>query len=420
MLVQSAQLPSELLALDGTEVVARRMARIKEQVTARPDLITMIEKHGLYPEKRTSESLSQIVDEMREAVTITPNEAGKNNADDNTIAFELAYTYNEPAQAQAVAQDLMERILRLDASGNSEQAVNTAQFLQDQANTLDMQIAGLQGQISQITAANGGVLAGGATMIGGSSAGFDVQISSLQNENQQLQSQRQIALTSSERDPVVVAAEQQLAAARAVYAENHPDVVTARQRLAEARQLAKSNVTKLPVQSIDQQIAFNNSQIAALRAAKAQEDAQVRNRLASQARAPLVQQKLSELQQQLTALNASREEVQKSLMAAQAGVRAEDEQMGQRLVVVEPPVIPDEPTSPNRLLILALGIGGGLALGIALALAVEMFTRPIRDPSGLKRAMGVSPLGVVPVIAKTGSMTSPKSGRWTFLRFRRA
>ena len=68
-----------------------------------------------------------------------------------------------------------------------------------------------------------------------------------------------------------------------VTAETHPDVVIAKQRLEQARQLARTNTSRLPLDTIDQQIAFNNSQIAQLRAAKAQELAQMSSQLSSQA-----------------------------------------------------------------------------------------------------------------------------------------
>jgi uncharacterized protein involved in exopolysaccharide biosynthesis len=409
MLVQSSQLPNEVVGGNGGELIDRRIARIKEQVTSRPDLVALIEEHGLYRDKRNSKPLSKIISDMREAITLTPTtvDVASGQPDQRTIAFELAFEYYEPTAAQAVAQDLMERIVELDASGSAEQATNTVQFLTDQAKGLESQIAALQAQRASISAGNGGVLAGSGVMVGGNTGSYDVQIASIQRDNSTLLAQRDLAKTSDTRDPAVVSAEAALAGARAVYSESHPDVVLAKQRLAEAREFAKGDSRRIPIDSIDQQIAFNNSQIAALRAAKARDQAQVSSTLTAQARAPLIQQQLGELDQRLTGLNEQYQEVSGRLLAAKAGVRAEDEQMGQRLAVVEPPVVPDTPTSPNRPLLAGLGLGGGLALGILLALAVELMLRPIRDPLALERLVGGPPLGVVPTIV---SRTQAKKG----------
>ncbi|MBJ7499697.1 MAG: lipopolysaccharide biosynthesis protein [Sphingopyxis sp.] len=399
MLVESPQLPKEVIGLDAGNMIDRRIAAIRQQITARPDLIQLIERHGLYASQRKSTPLSEILDEMRSAITLTPAETSPGGGSENrTIAFELAFEYSQPEQTQAVAQDLMDRVLQLDARGNAEQAANTVQFLTDQSAGLEAQISSLQSQIADITARNGNVLAGGGMIVGGSGGSYDVQIAALQRDNQLLIQQRNLAQTSDQRDPIVSGAEQRLAAARAVYAETHPDVILAKQALAEAKRLAKDTSEKLPIQTLDEQIAFNNSQIAALRGAKANETAQLSSRLAAQAKAPLVQQQLGELQQRLAAVNTQYEQVQNQLMGARAGVRAEDEQMSERLSVVEPPVIPDQPSWPNRLLIGAIGVFGGLGAGIVLALAIELFLRPIRDPAALNALLGAPPLGIIPVI----------------------
>jgi len=403
MLVQSSQLPDEIIGELNDSLIERRIAGIRQQVTSRPDLVELINRHGLYADRRSSEPLSSIIEDMRESITLTPStvELPSSGADQRTVAFELAFEYHQPAPAQAVVQDLMDRMLELDSSGNLEQATNTAQFLGDQARGLEQQISEVEGQIAGINARYGGILGSTGAIIGGGGGSYDVQIASLQRDNANLINQKNLAQSSDTRDPVVANAEAALAAARAVYAESHPDVVFARQRLEEARVLARSNSQKLPLDTIDQQIAFNNSQIAQLRAAKAQEQAQVSSQLASQARAPLVQQQITALQQRLSGLNEQHQQVQERLLAAQAGVRAEDEQMGQRLAVVEPPIVPDEPVWPNRLLILGLGILGGFGVGLLLAAAVELVQRPIRDPKALATIAGVPALGVVPTITRT-------------------
>ncbi len=417
MLVESPQLPISVVGTPDGEVVERRIARIREQVTSRPALLSLIEQHGLYADKRQSQPLSRLVEQMRETITIEPIMGEGSN--ESAIAFQITFEYPEPAATQTVTQDLMNNILELDYSGTLEQATGTVQFLTEQAAGLEQEIAQLQGQISSIKAQYGGVLGGGGLMVSGDPTSYDIQIAALQRENSSLITQKNIALGSDDRSAVVQQAESALAAARAVYAESHPDVIFAKQRLTEARELARQNVNRIPLEGVDQQIANNNSQISTLRAAKARAQAQISAGIANQARQPLVQQQVSELEQELSVLNSQYQSVQDQLLAARTGVRAEDEQMGERLVVVEPPVVPDAPVSPDRLLITALGLGGGLALGFLLAMGVELFLRPIRDPKTLQGITGAAPLAAVPVI-KSRSRNRPKRGSLAFWRPRRA
>lgn len=400
MVVESPQIQDEALAQAGNEVVDRRIARIRAEVISRPNLISLIDRHRLYADARKSEPLSVVIENMREAITLDPTtvEATGGGDQSKTIAFRLAYQYNDPRATQAVTQDLMDRILELDASGNVEQATNTVQFLTDQAADLEARIAQLQGELTAINARHGSVLSGATGVMVGGTGNYSFQIAQLQRDNVTLAAQKAAAGKLDTRDPNVMAAEARLASLRAVYTETHPDVTFAKQQLAQARQLAAQNQQTISTASFDQQIAYNNSQIAALQAAQAREQSLMNSRMASQARAPLVEQQIANVQQELTGLNTQYQDVQQRLTLARAGVKAEDEQIAERLTVVEPPVIPDQPAWPNRLLILAVCIGGGLGLGIVLALAIELFFRPIRDPDSLAAIMGEGPLAVVPVL----------------------
>jgi polysaccharide biosynthesis transport protein len=413
MLVQSPQLGADVTGEVGAELIDRRIARYREQITARPELVSLIEKHSLYTSERKSKPLSKIVDQMRKSISVTPTQSDIVSArpEDRTIAFELDFEYSEPVATQAVAQQLMERVLELDQTGKSEQSINTVQFLSDQAKSLEEQITGIQGQISAITARNGGVLSqrNGVTMLG-SDGGIDGQIMSLQREISQL-SQRKLEVgTSGDRDPVVASAETQLAAAQAMYTDGHPDVISAKQRLAEARKLAASNVRKLPVGSIDQEIGAIRSQIAALESSKARMRSDMASAMNRGATAPLVEQQIADLQGKMSGLNDQYKVVSGRLLAARAGVRAEDQQMGERLTTVEPPVVPDSPSWPNRWLILGLGVLGGLGLGTVMALLVEMMLSPIRDPARLASIMGMQPIGVIPMI--TAKLPNVEPAKW--------
>jgi uncharacterized protein involved in exopolysaccharide biosynthesis len=422
LLVQSPTLPNTVIGDgDDSDFINRRVERLRQQVISRPKLLSLIETNELYAKERARKPLSGVIDDMRDNIELTSIDADLDTTrpEDRTIAFKLSYRYSDPVKAQAVTQALMEQIVELNSTADVAQANQTVQFLGEQASNLKRDIGALEQQISGINTRFGGILSrSSAPMLGGGSASYDIQIAELTRANQALQMQKQDLGTASTRDPVVSQAEAALAAVRAVYAENHPDVKIARQRLEEAQLLAKQNVKKLPSENIDQQIAFNNSQLATLRAAKMRESAQVSATLNSQSRAPAVQQTTAQLQQKLETLYKQYEAVSERLMTAQAGARAANEQLGERLVVVDPPVVPDKPASPNRLLILGGGIAAGLGLGLLLGLGVEMVLQPVRTPGRVARLTGAPTLAMVPVIVSR-SVSRETGRRWLPNPFRR-
>lgn len=414
LLVQSSTLPQAIAAGNPDDVIDRRIARIREQVLSRPELIDLVNRYQLYPRQRADAALSDIVDTMRQAVTIAPLGA-ELQGNGSTIAFTLGYSYTDPAKAQAVAQDLSEQVLRLDATQSTQQADATVQFLNDQARSLQEQIATQERQIAGIKAANGSILSSaGVTMLGGGGGGYDVQIAALQRENSQLISQRNLTRTADTRDPMVTQAEAQLAAAQAVYSDDHPDVRVAKQRLTEAKSLARKNVGNIPLQAVDDQIAFNNRQIAALRAAQSGDTARLSSMAGAQSRAPVILQQVAQLQQKLDGLNEQYKGVSDRLFQARAGVKAENEQLGERLSIVNPPVVPDEPSFPKRWMLLAGGPAAGIGLGLVLILLIELVMRPIRDPNALTQLFGETPLGVIPTIS-----AKPLKSKRRWFRFRR-
>lgn len=402
LLVQAPSLPQVVIGTGADDAIAQRIESIRQQIINRPALIALIEKNGLYQSERSSEPLSKIVEDMREAITLVPQsfDTGSPGNQDATIAVRLAYYYDEPTKAQAVTQQLMEKIVEVDSVTNSEQLTGAVQFLTDQQQDLQRKISEAEGALAGFNSRYGSVIASGSmAAIGGGGAAYDLQISSLRREISDLEASRRALGTAETRDPAVVQAEAALAGARAVYAEGHPDVTLAKQRLEQARAFAKDNVARLPTQEIDTRINLARNQIAQIEAAKGSESAQTAAVMSQRAAAPGVQQQAAQLQQRVTTLYKQFEEISNRLLAARASARADEEQLGQRLLVVDPPVVPDSPVSPNRPLIIGIGAAASLVLGLLLALGVDVFLRPIRSPGTLADLTGTRPMAIIPEIA---------------------
>ncbi|MGX7953601.1 GumC family protein [Tsuneonella sp. HG249] len=426
LLVQAPSLPPEVIGVSGNDAVAQRIEAIRQRLINRPALIAMIERNGLYAQERKRTPLSEIVEDMREAIALEPQtvDLGPSTTADKTISVRLAFEYGDPVLAQAVAQQLMERVVEVDSTTNAEQQTETVQFLSDQQQELQTRIARAEGDLAAFNTRNGRVMASGSlATIGGGSGAFDLQISNLEREIAELQGQKRLQQSAETRDPAVVQAEGALAAARAVFAESHPDVVLAKQRLEQAKQFAKQNVARVPSGAIDERIRLARSQIVELQVAKQREFAQAASVMAQRAQAPAVEQQAAQLQQRIETLYKQAEEISGRLLAARAAARADQEQMGERLLVVDPPVVPDTPIWPDRPLVIGIGALGGLALGFFLAFGIEILLRPIRDPAALAKITGSRPLATIPVFVPQGGDARrgarSRSGGWLSVLRRR-
>lgn len=402
MVVQPSQVPEEIIGNAIGDNVERRLETIRQQIIARPDLIAIINRNGLYAGERSRKPLSAVIDKMRRNIVLEPVDSTGLSPSSNPqeVAFQLSFDYPEPEAARAVTQQLMERIVSFYSARNAAQASNAVDYLGNQQSTLQRQISEIEQQINAVTARNGRALAGiSGPIINAGNGSSEALIMQLQHENSQLL-QRKASGSPDGRMDIVSAAQQQLAALRAMYSDSHPDVVLARQRLVEAKRLAGEMANSGAGASIDQQIAFNNSQIASLRAQSAQDRAQAAMAMSAQAQGPAAQQEIAVLQQKLTGLNQQYQAISARYLSAQANARANDEQLGRQLTVIEAPAIPDRPHSPNAPLIAAGGIVGGLALGLFAALAIELLAHPIRHPDTIARITGQQILGVIPDLSQ--------------------
>lgn len=426
LLVQAPSLPQDVIGNTSGDAITQRIESIRQQIINRPALIALIDRNDLYQSERNSQPLSEIVEDMRDAISLEPQsyDVGAGNQD-TTIGVRLAFLYSEPAKAQAVTQQLMEQIVEVDTTTNAEQLTGAVQFLTDQQQDLQRKIEVAEGELASFNARYGGVIASNSmAAIGGSGTAYDLQISNLQRDIADLEAQRRVLATAETRDPAVLQAEAALASARAVYAETHPDVRLAKQRLEQANNLAKQNVARLPANEIDTKIRLARNQIAQLQIAKNNEAAQTSAVMSQRAAAPGIEQQAAQLQQRVSTLYKQFEDTSNRLLAARASARADEEQLGQRLLVVDPPVVPDTPTSPNRPLIIGIGTVASILLGLLLALAMDLILRPIRSPGVLTDLTGVRPLAIIPEIgAPLRHRRSSKSSRsrrfWPRFRLRK-
>jgi len=422
LLVESQDLPGTQQGQTSDDPIDRRMAKIRQQILSRPDLVELIQANDLYNASSHSEPLSKLVDRMRDATTISAIDAdiqrgaSAGKPGNGSIAFSLTFAYPRAAQAQIVAQTFVDRLLKLSTTSTQQEAQTNVAFLEDQESSLQSQVQSVESQINRIAGVNGAALssAGLGMMGGGSSVDYAGQIAALQRDNATLNAQIQSGV-GVERDPNVTAAESALAAAKAKYSDEHPDVKSAERQLRAARENSKQYQIRGVSSVVQQQIAANNRAIADLERERGAERSRAATLAAAQARGPQIAQQVQQLQARADIIRANLAKVSANLLTARSVAKLADQQRGERLTLIDPPVTPDHPTSPNRPLLIAGGLVGGLLVGLAVALLVELILRPIRSVGQLTNLTGEAPLAVVPVLSR-----KRKRNRWVLRRLARS
>ncbi|MFL6759393.1 lipopolysaccharide biosynthesis protein [Sphingomonas sp.] len=404
LLVQAQDLPKSIVDAPIDGAVEQRIARIRQQVLSRGDLIELIEQNDLYPGERRRQPLSKVIEKMRHSTSVgalSSDIGQQSGTQNNTIAIAMSFDYPDPGKAQAVLQSFVSKFLTMDSQDVEDQATLTVRFLQDQANKLQSQISDIEGQLTGLKARNGAALTSSGMPAILDTGSFSAQIAALQSENRQLVAQSR----RPGGNDAMASAEAALAAAQAQFSDTHPDVIAARERVKQLRQMVGSAT---PDTTLQEQIAANNSAIRQLMDQRDATMSRANAAVAGSARAPAILEQAMQLENRATTLRNQYQQISENLLKAQNSARMASEQRAERLSLVEPANLPDRPYSPNRPLLVAAGGATGLLLGLLLALGIELVNRPVRSPKQLEQ-LDLPVIGLVPLIK---SKPQPRTRRF--------
>jgi len=163
VLVQSQQIPSELVRPTVTSAAQERIQVIEQRTMTRDNLVAIADKFQLYPEKRTLMSVTELVELMKKNTKIAPVELKldfkqKTRAalENPTIVFSVGFEYGDAATATRVANELMTRILSEDLRDRTSRANDTTKFLARDVQKLQGDNAALDKRIAQLRLSQGG------------------------------------------------------------------------------------------------------------------------------------------------------------------------------------------------------------------------------------------------------------------------
>jgi uncharacterized protein involved in exopolysaccharide biosynthesis len=209
-------------------------------------------------------------------------------------------------------------------------------------------------------------------------------------------------------------AKSKLAALQEKYSPAHPDVVRL-QREIEGLEKAVQADAAAPTSQTSHQHADNpvyiqvKGQLDALTVDRASE-VKKRDELQAKlddydkrmAQSPEVERQYREMERELEAAQLKYQEILSKQTEAQVAQNLEAERKGEKFTLIEPPLLPEKPISPNRLLIVIAGLVAAACLGFGTVVAHEALDGSVRGPADIRQLLQIPALASIPVIV-TGS-----------------
>jgi polysaccharide biosynthesis transport protein len=219
-----------------------------------------------------------------------------------------------------------------------------------------------------------------------------------------------------------------LAEARQRYNPDHPDRIRLERQVADLQaQLAAEPVppaateatSMKPVDadnpayvSIQAELSATRGQLAALATEMEKLKAQAEDYQKNLTLAPQVEKEYRELARDYDNARAKYAEIRSKQVEAKTAQDLEADRKGERFTLIEPPLPPEEPVSPNRPLILIFGIVLSIALTAALLWILETMDSTVRSRNDLFNLTGIAPLALVPHIVTVAEVRAGRRRMW--------
>ena len=161
ILVQSQQIPTELVRPTVTSAAQERIQVIQQRTMTRENLLAIIDKFKLFPEKKDLMSVTQLVELMKKDTKIEPLAEPlafsqyRSRNDSPTIVFTVGFEYPDPQTAARVANELVTRILNEDLRDRTSRASDTTNFLTREVQKLQAENAAIDAKIAQAKLSQG-------------------------------------------------------------------------------------------------------------------------------------------------------------------------------------------------------------------------------------------------------------------------
>lgn len=159
ILIEQPEIPKELVRSTITSYAEERINLIGQRVMNSANLLAIIQKYDLYPERRGDEPIENVFAKMREDIVletvladVVDPRVGKPIK--VAVAFTLSYENRSPQLAQNVANDLVSLYLAENIKLRTKSTSEASSFLSEEAEKLATEIGGLEAQLAEFKERN--------------------------------------------------------------------------------------------------------------------------------------------------------------------------------------------------------------------------------------------------------------------------
>jgi polysaccharide chain length determinant protein (PEP-CTERM system associated) len=429
ILIEQQEIPSELVRSTVTSYAGERIQVISQRVMTTENLGKIINEYGLYTDERNETSITLLVEGLTEDIelkmisadVIDPRSGRPTTA---TIAFTLAYSNKDPRIAQKITNELVSLYLDENLRQRTQSALETSSFLSAEANRLNQEIVELEASLAEFKEKHVNNLPElqqlNIQLMERNERELSTTIQQIRNlEERKIYLQSELAQVSPTTDIYnssgnrVMGTEDHLRALQTEYlalatryTDNHPTLIKMKGEIEVLeKELSANPSQKKQTQSdnpaylqLETQLQAAESELASLKSIRDELKGKIKDFEERLMRSPQVEREYRNLTRDYENALAKYQDVKAKQLEAQLSESLERERKGERFSLIEPPQLPEEPSSPNRLAIIFLGFVFSVASGLGNVIVRENIDQSVYGSKDVFMITKAPPLAVIPFI----------------------
>lgn len=453
------QISESYVQTTASEQLSDHVNAMAQTILSRNTLTNLINTYGLYKTELNSEPLEDVIEKMRQSISIRPV-VGVTSASERSVpAMQVAFSYRDRYLAQKACQDLVSRFMNENNVDALDNEVATNQFLNDEVDRAKHDLDVLEQKLADFRARNAGRLPEEMEMNVSQMNALESRANTLSEQASRNNEQRMVLESDLriakdrlnsikditpqtqarnehliELDRQIQALETSIADMKERYTENFPDLQNAQQQLLVLKRQRDEAAKEKPAAADNQAV---NASVS-------------RERLDAQAAIQLLQTQLKanaiegqQINRELQAVNTHIRNYQTRVEGVPAGekeygdlirdrdlakqryaeleikreksavsVDMERRKQGETLEVLDQASLPATPTKPQRALIIPIGAVAGLVIAFILVAIRELRDASLKNLKDVRLYTQLPILGNIPLLEDDLVLQRRKQVMW--------
>jgi len=415
VMVETQKIPTELVQTTVTSAAKERIEIIRQRVMTREKLLSVIRNYDYFElDESNPIQTAQVIESVRRSISLQVIESNTDRRTTVAIAFTVGFDSRNRSIAYSMANDLVTLFLSENVKVRTQRATETTEFLRSEAEKIKRELDKIEAAVAAFKQENKDSLPEHLSLLEDMRLQLkyrlegitrDIRLTSDQLEllraQLSLSSDSNIDLGNLDGVPLsqLDALKERYHDLSLKYKPDHPDLVDLRQQInllesstAGTAGRSDSEAAVKAANPVAKKIASLEADIQNLQIDKRdteQEIKEIEDRILA---VPLVERGLIDLNRGYEAKLKQYNSITAKIMDASMAESLEQSLQAEKFSILEPPILPQVPVAPDRLMLLAAGSLLSFGFPVFIALGLGFLDKSIRYRKDVDKIFGRFPV----------------------------